>query len=577
VNQPAPSVIRLSHKSLFPYIFAALFLLAFIDSWRRAGIDLGLVFEAQGRTNLWKFVSGMFPPDLSWQFLSLLLQPALETIQISSLGTLIAAMIGFPLGLLGTNTLIVRGVLNEAELQGSPVRRGLRYGIYLLARGLLSLFRSIPEFVWAFMFVRAVGLGPFPGILAIGVAYGGMLGKVYSEIFEAVNYRPLEALQAVGANKLQLFFYGWFPQALPNFISYTLYRWECAVRASAILGLVGAGGLGQQLEISMRMFNFNEVVTILAILFLMVAGVDFISAKVRNAVSRSPGQKSSDTIALPGVPTREEKTAKNTVIVLGTLGFFIWSYRGAEIQLSQLFNSESFEQIATYVKKLVPPDISAKVLQEALKGTVETFAISFMGTLMAVIIAVFIVFFASRNLIYSGLLYEMEPKQGWKRAARMLPYLSAKSALNVLRTIPEMVWALIFVFLVGLGPFPGVLALGTHTAGVLGKLFSEVLEDVDTQPIESLQATGANRLQILFYGILPQVLPQFISYTLYRWEVNIRVAAVLGFVGAGGLGQRIHIAISLFLENQLLTLIIAIYILVTVVDYLSAYLRRKVI
>jgi phosphonate transport system permease protein len=294
-------------------------------------------------------------------------------------------------------------------------------------------------------------------------------------------------------------------------------------------------------------------------------------------MSRSPGQESSGRISSSGAATREARTAKNVVIILAILGFLVWSYRGAEIQLSQLFSLESFEQIVNYIKKLFPPDFSPKVLQEALKGTVETFAISFMGTLMAVVIAVFIVFFASRNLIYSGLLYEMEPKQGWKRAARMLPYLTAKSALNVLRTIPEMVWALIFVFLVGLGPFPGVLALGTHTGGVLGKLFGEVLEDVDPQPIESLQATGANRLQILFYGILPQVLPQFISYTLYRWEVNIRVAAVLGFVGAGGLGQRIHIAISLFLENQLLTLIIAIYVLVTVVDYLSAYLRHKVI
>jgi phosphonate transport system permease protein len=294
-------------------------------------------------------------------------------------------------------------------------------------------------------------------------------------------------------------------------------------------------------------------------------------------MSRSPGQESSGRISSSGAATREARTAKNVVIILAILGFLVWSYRGAEIQLSQLFSLESFEQIVNYIKKLFPPDFSPKVLQEALKGTVETFAISFMGTLMAVVIAVFIVFFASRNLIYSGLLYEMEPKQGWKRAARMLPYLTAKSALNVLRTIPEMVWALIFVFLVGLGPFPGVLALGTHTGGVLGKLFGEVLEDVDPQPIESLQATGANRLQILFYGILPQVLPQFISYTLYRWEVNIRVAAVLGFVGAGGLGQRIHIAISLFLENQLLTLIIAVYVLVTVVDYLSAYLRHKVI
>lgn len=263
------------------------------------------------------------------------------------------------------------------------------------------------------------------------------------------------------------------------------------------------------------------------------------------------------------------------IFILGAL--FIWSYQGSEIRLAQLFSREGGGQIVEYIKKLFPPDLSPTVLREAFWGAIETFAISFMGTLLAVIIALSVVFFASRNLIYSGLLYEMEPRRGWRRTLRLIPYLYAKSFLNLLRTIPEMVWALIFVFLVGLGPFPGVLALGVHTGGVLGKLFGEVLEDVNPQPIESLQSTGANKLQILFYGILPQVLPQFISYTLYRWEVNIRVAAVLGFVGAGGLGQRIHIAISLFFENQLLTLIIAIYILVTLVDYLSAYLRRKVI
>jgi phosphonate transport system permease protein len=281
VNQQAPSLIRPSHKSFFPYLFSGFFLLAFIDSWHRAAIDPKVFFETKGRESLWKFLAGMFPPDLSWDFLALMLHPALETIQISLWGTLIAVMIGFPLGLLATNTLTVRGILNEAELQGAPARRSFRYAIYLLARGILSLFRCIPEFVWAFMFVRAVGLGPFPGVLAIGVAYGGMLGKVYSEIFEGVNDRPLEALQSLGANKLQIFFYGWFPQALPNFVSYTLYRWECAVRASAILGLVGAGGLGQQIEISMRMFNFNEVLTILIILFVMVAAVDYLSARVR--------------------------------------------------------------------------------------------------------------------------------------------------------------------------------------------------------------------------------------------------------------------------------------------------------
>lgn len=281
MSRPALSSITRSEKSIFPYLFSLVFVLAFVDSWRRVGVDPLAFFEAGGRDHLWKFLSGMFPPELSRNFLSLMFRPFLETIQISMMGTLIAVGIGFPFGILGTRTFMVGGVLNEADIKGSVSRFALRWSTYFAARGILSLFRSIPEFVWAFMFVRAVGLGPFPGILAIGVAYGGMLGKVYSEIFEGVNYRPLEALQSTGANKLQIFFYGWLPQVLPNFVSYTLYRWECAVRASAILGLVGAGGLGQQIEISMRMFNFNEVLTLLIILFLMVAGVDYISAKVR--------------------------------------------------------------------------------------------------------------------------------------------------------------------------------------------------------------------------------------------------------------------------------------------------------
>ena len=281
MTSPGLSSISRSEKSLFPYLFSLFFLIAFMDSWWRAEVRPLAFFEKQGREHLGKFLSGMFPPDLSWNFLSLMFHPALETIQISVMGTFIAVILGFPLGILATRTFFVGGILNEADVQGSPSRLALRWFIYCMARGMLSLFRSIPEFVWAFMFVRAVGLGAFSGVLAIGVAYGGMLGKVYSEIFEGVNYRPLEALQSTGANKLQIFFYGWLPQALPNFVSYTLYRWECAVRASAILGLVGAGGLGTQIEISMRMFNFSEVLTILIILFFMVAGVDYISAKVR--------------------------------------------------------------------------------------------------------------------------------------------------------------------------------------------------------------------------------------------------------------------------------------------------------
>ena len=272
-----------------------------------------------------------------------------------------------------------------------------------------------------------------------------------------------------------------------------------------------------------------------------------------------------------------ETSRASVLVLLGSLAaLWLWSYRGSEVDMGLLFSAEGGGALFEYAARLFPPDLSRKTVADAAAGAWETFAISLMGTLLAAVIALSLVFFGSRNLAYAGLLYEMETRRGLVMLRRV-PYLAARAVLNLLRTVPEMLWALVFVFLVGLGPFPGVLALGVHTGGVLGKLFAEVLEDVDLQPVESLQSTGAGKLQILFYGILPQALPQFVSYTLYRWEVNIRVAAVLGFVGAGGLGQRIHIAISLFHEQQLLTLLMVLYVLVTGVDYLSAYLRRRVV
>ncbi len=274
---------------------------------------------------------------------------------------------------------------------------------------------------------------------------------------------------------------------------------------------------------------------------------------------------------------RDLLNSSDLMVLAGFFALMVWSYVGTEFSLRGLLGGESAVQIGTYVKKLFPPDLSTDFLLKTGLWTLETFAMSFLGTILAVLIALALVFFSSRNLMFAGLLFEMERSRPWLRVLRTGLYLSAKATLNVLRTVPHIIWALILVFAVGLGPFPGMLALGIHTGGVLGRLFGEVVENVETQPIEALQATGASRLHILFYGILPQVLPEFVAYTLYRWEVNIREAVILGYVGAGGLGQQIQMAISLFLEHRLLTLIMAIYVIVTLVDYLSAYLRSRLV
>ncbi|MBI2468166.1 MAG: phosphonate ABC transporter, permease protein PhnE [Candidatus Rokubacteria bacterium] len=273
---------------------------------------------------------------------------------------------------------------------------------------------------------------------------------------------------------------------------------------------------------------------------------------------------------------RSRPSVWSWLVTATALGAVLWSARGTGLDPAQLASAEALRQMWAYAVKLFPPDLSAPVLREAAWGAVETFAISLVGTTLAVGIALPLAFLATRTVLFSGILYAREDL-GWRRYPRVGLYLAAKAVLNLLRTIPEIVWALIFVFAVGLGPFPGVLALGFHTGGVLGKLFGEVLEDVEPRPLEALQAGGGSRPAVLLYGILPQAIPQFVAYALYRWEVNIRAAAVLGFVGAGGLGQRVHIAISLFLENELLTLILAIYLMVTLVDVLSGWLRRRIV
>jgi phosphonate transport system permease protein len=265
-------------------VYTLLFLAVLAASLREAQVDPRLLFDRQSLASLHAFATRMFPPDLSRPFLSALARPALETLQISVIGTLLAMLIGWPLGFFATASLRWSGILHQQRTASG--RWALGFAPWAASRALLSVFRSIPEFVWAFLFVRAVGLGPFPGVLAIGVAYGGTLGKVYSEILESVDERPLEALHSAGAGPLAVALYGVLPQALPNLVSYTLYRWECAIRASAILGFVGAGGLGQQLELSMRMFQFDQVLTIVGILFLLVAAVDFVSGRIRAQVAR---------------------------------------------------------------------------------------------------------------------------------------------------------------------------------------------------------------------------------------------------------------------------------------------------
>ncbi|MGH8222712.1 MAG: phosphonate ABC transporter, permease protein PhnE [Woeseiaceae bacterium] len=230
-----------------------------------------------------------------------------------------------------------------------------------------------------------------------------------------------------------------------------------------------------------------------------------------------------------------------------------FAYIGGDF--AALFSTESARQMGQFASGFLSPDTSPQFLRRVAGGAAETIAISILGTLLAAL---------------AGTVLALPAAGRWGRAMRALGRL----ALNVLRSIPELVWAAFMVLAAGLGPFAGCLALAAHTAGVLGRLYAETLENAPRAPAQALAAAGSGATLAFLYGTLPVVLPQLASYALYRWEYNIRMAAVLGFVGAGGLGQLLYVSLSVFKTGEATTVLLAVMAIVAAVDLLSGALRR---
>ena len=223
-----------------------------------------------------QFLRSFLPPALGADFLWLVAQESWRTVAIATAGMTLAWLLAVPLTLLSTRALSVSALSGRMARGPFVLRQALRW--------LLIVLRSVPELVWALVFVRVVGLGPTAGVLAIMLTYGGMLGKVYGEILESGETHATEALLRNGSSRLQAFSYGLLPQNAAELTSYTVYRWECAIRSSVVLGFVGAGGLGQQMDNSMKMFNGGEVLTMLAVFMALVALADRVSAGLRRAL-----------------------------------------------------------------------------------------------------------------------------------------------------------------------------------------------------------------------------------------------------------------------------------------------------
>ncbi len=477
------------------------------------------LFDPSNLKVIGHFLAGFLPPETGREFLGFLAQATLETLAIATAGMALAIVLALPLGYLASAAGREQPTLNP------------------LTRSLLTVLRGIPELVWALLFVRIFGLGPAAGVLALGLTYGGMLAKVYAEILESVDAAPAHALRRSGASRPLAILYGLLPQAAKELASYTVYRWECAIRASVVMGFVGAGGLGQLMDQAMKMLNGGEAASILLTFMLLVFAADGLSGWLRRAIDRPPANRRSPF---------GWRTAGVAIMLVAAI---VASFRLLDIGFGALFSAEAAASVGEFVTGFLPPDLSSEWLLKVARGVWETLAISVVGTLLAAI---------------AGLLLAL-PK--WR-----LPF---SFLLNTLRSVPELVWATITALAVGLGPFAGALALALHTSGVLGRLYAEALDNAPPAPGQSLRLSGAPGGLAFLYGTLPGAAPQLLAYTLYRWEMNIRMAAILGFVGAGGLGQLLYFELSLFHHAQASTVIIAMLALSIAVDQASAWLRQR--
>ncbi|GAB6386583.1 phosphonate ABC transporter, permease protein PhnE [Stutzerimonas marianensis] len=232
------------------------------------------------------------------------------------------------------------------------------------------------------------------------------------------------------------------------------------------------------------------------------------------------------------------------------------SFAYLQLDAAAVFSLEGAQRMGDYAAGFLHPDLSASQLRATCLGALETLAMSAIGTLLAALLGL------SLALPAAGRFGSLS-----KAASRLL--------LNALRAIPELVWAALMVLAAGLGPNAGTLALALHTAGVLGRLFAEALENTPSGPSEALRLAGSGRISAFCYGTLPLLWPQLVAYSLYRWENNIRMASVLGFVGAGGLGQMLYLSLSLFQQAQAATVILAMLLMVLAVDALSGWMRMR--
>jgi phosphonate transport system permease protein len=522
-----------------------------------------------------RFLSASLSPELSGEFLRLTFEATLTTLAFAVIGLFLSVIIGFFGGVIASESWIKSYTIarNDQEL---PI---LVRGLWLGLRWILVAFRSIHEVIWALIFVAIIGLDPLSAILALAIPFAAIIAKVFSEILDEADHEPFLALLNSGVSSSKAFLYGLLPLTFTDMLSYSFYRFECAIRAAAVLGIVGVGGLGYQIFLSLQTLKFPQIWTLLFALFLLNGLADLWSSILRRRLGGGPScggacidQEAIHATRKSANPIYQDRLVRFSIIFAALLVPLSFWYLSPD--MGKLFSERTLQNIVIVGQSAFPPNFEIFSFNEWIDLSRITIAMTFLAVAFAGITGLVLSFPAANNFLLPGGIFATGHEKSASRYLGTAILVLARGLLLVLRSIPAPIWALLLLFVLFPGVLPGALALGIYTLGVLGRLLAEVIENLDERPLTALKAQGASKAGVFTYGALPPTYPRFISYLMYRWEEIIRATVIVGLVGAGGLGRSLTELLSSFDYQSVFAVLIVFIGITFIVDMISSSARK---
>ncbi|WP_407661231.1 phosphonate ABC transporter, permease protein PhnE [Frankia nepalensis] len=468
---------------------------------------------------------------------------ALETLLIALIGTVFAAVLSAPLALL-------------AARNTAPNR-----AVQAVARGIITFCRAVPDLVFAVLFVRAMGIGVLPGIMALAVHSVGMLGKLFADAIEESSPDPREAVRSTGAGPLRELVSGVLPQVVPSWIATFIYRIDINLRTSVVLGYVGAGGIGFALKDSLSGLVYDKALGLVTAILVIIIAMELLSVVLRRVLLSPPrGDRTGRTaprdpvkVSAPWTNERITRAVSSTLLA----ATFVYGFVLLKVDLRELLTSiGDIFQVGT---RLIPPNFTLAGWK-LFGAVVETVAIGVVATAVGFVLSIPFGLLSARTVSPNRVVYAV-----------------ARTLIVVIRAIPELILAVVFVVAFGLGPLAGACALAIASIGFLGKLVADAAEEIDLGPVEAVRAVGGGWWAQLFSAVLPQLVPALIGNTLYMLDVNIRHSTILGIVGAGGVGFLLFESIRTVNYEFAGGIILIVFVIVFAVERLSGWIRSKVI